>query len=289
MVELRDIASLRQWVAENRAQGRRIGFVPTLGALHEGHLALVDAARAGSDVVLMSIFVNPTQFGPNEDLGRYPRPLERDRELARSRGVAALFLPSVDVMYPPGSEVRVVPGPTASRWEGEHRPGHFAGVLTIVAKLLNLSQPDAAWFGQKDYQQVTLVQGMVRDLDIPVRIEVVPTVREHDGLALSSRNAFLSEADREQALGLSRALGAAQDAFRSGEVRASALERVMRGGFAVHPGVTVEYIGVVDPRTLEPVAEAMPGTVILVAARVGSTRLIDNTILSRESGPCSGT
>lgn len=270
-------------MADQRRQGRRIGFVPTMGALHEGHLALVDAARAGSDVVLMSIFVNPTQFGPNEDLSRYPRPLERDRGFAAARGVAALFLPSVEAMYPPGSEVRVTPGPTASRWEGEHRPGHFAGVLTVVAKLFNMVQPDVAWFGQKDYQQVTLVQGMVRDLDIPVTIEVVPTVREVDGLALSSRNAFLSAADREQALGLSRALAAAGEAFRSGEARSSALERVMQGGLAVHPGVRVEYIAIVDPRTLEPVAEARPGTVILVAARVGSTRLIDNLILSRES------
>lgn len=280
MIELTTIPELRAWVGTTRVAGRRIGLVPTMGALHEGHLALVDAARAGSDAVVMSIFVNPTQFAPNEDLSRYPRDLARDRALAASRGVDALFVPSVEAMYPPGAEVRVVPGKVAARWEGEFRPGHFAGVLTIVAKLLHLAEPERAWFGQKDFQQATLIRQMVRDLDFPLSVEVVPTVREPDGLALSSRNAFLTRADREQALGLSRALGAAAAAFASGEHGAAALERVMRGGLEVHPGVEVEYIAVVDPVTLEPVSSAGRGTVVLIAARVGSTRLIDNVILS---------
>lgn len=281
MIELSTIAELKAWVRATRAAGRRIGLVPTMGALHEGHLSLVDAARAGSDAVVMSIFVNPTQFGPNEDLSRYPRDLARDRVLTASRGVDVIFVPSVETMYPEGAEVRVVPGKAATRWEGEFRPGHFAGVLTIVAKLFHLTEADGAWFGQKDFQQATLIRQMVRDLDFPLRIEVAATVREAGGLALSSRNAFLSPADREQALGLSRALGAASDAFASGTRSASALDRIMRAGLAVHPGVALEYIAVADPQTLEPVHEADETTVVLIAARVGSTRLIDNVILSK--------
>lgn len=281
MIEFTTVAELKAWVRDARAAGRRIGLVPTMGALHEGHLTLVDAARAGSDAVVMSVFVNPTQFAANEDLGRYPRDLARDRALAVSRGVDVLFAPTVAAMYPAGSEVRVVPGKVAARWEGEVRPGHFDGVLTIVAKLFNLVEPTAAWFGQKDFQQATLIRQMVRDLDFPLRIEVVRTVREPDGLALSSRNTFLSPADRAQALGLGRALAAAAAAFASGERMAPALEHVMRGGLAVHPGVEVEYIAVVDPQTLEPVQHADDATVVLIAARVGSTRLIDNVILSR--------
>ena len=281
MIELTTIPELKAWVGAARAAGRRIGLVPTMGALHEGHLALVDAARVGSDAVVMSIFVNPTQFGPHEDLSRYPRDLPRDRALAAARGVDALFVPSAESMYPAGAEVSVLPGKAAARWEGEFRPGHFAGVLTIVAKLLHLVEPAGAWFGQKDFQQATLIRQMVRDLDFPLSVEVIPTVREPDGLALSSRNAFLSAADRQQALGLSRALGAAAEAFATGERGAAALERVMHGGLAVHPGVEVEYIAVADPRTLEPVARADDDTVVLIGARVGSTRLIDNVILSK--------
>ena len=280
MIELTTIAELKAWVRAARAAGQRIGLVPTMGALHEGHLSLVDAARAGSDVVVMSIFVNPTQFNAHEDLSRYPRDLARDRALTASRGVDVLFVPSVATMYPDGAEVRVVPGRVATRWEGEFRPGHFAGVLTIVAKLFHLTEPDRAWFGQKDFQQATLIRQMVRDLDFPLAVEVVPTVREAGGLALSSRNAFLSPADREQALGLSRALAAGADAFASGTRDAAALERLMRGRLADHPGVAVEYIAIADPQTLEPVNAADATTVALIAARVGSTRLIDNVILS---------
>jgi len=281
MIELTTTQELKAWVRAMHARDRRIGLVPTMGALHEGHLSLVDAARSGSDVVVMSIFVNPAQFGPNEDLARYPRDLVRDRALASSRGVDVIFVPPVEAMYPDGAEMRVVPGKVATRWEGEFRPGHFAGVLTIVAKLFHLSEPECAWFGQKDFQQAALIRQMVRDLDFPLEVEVVPTVREAGGLALSSRNAFLSAADREQALGLSRALAAAAAAFGSGTRDAAALERLMRGGLAVHPGVKVEYIAVADPDTLEPVQHADERTVVLIAARVGSTRLIDNVILGK--------
>ena len=252
-----------------------------MGALHEGHLALVDAARAGSDAVVMSIFVNPTQFGPGEDLSRYPRDLARDRALAAARGVDALFVPDVETMYPAGAEVRVVPGKVAARWEGEFRPGHFAGVLTIVAKLFHLVEPDQAWFGQKDFQQATLIRQMVRDLEFSARRRggSAPCGSAMDWPSAAATR-FSHRADREQALGLSRALAAAAAAFASGERGAAALERVMRGGLAVHPGVEVEYIAVADPRTLEPVASADEDTVVLIAARVGSTRLIDNVILS---------
>jgi len=281
MITLTTVEELKAWVRAMHARGSRIGLVPTMGALHEGHLSLVDAARGGSDAVVMSIFVNPTQFGPNEDLSRYPRDLARDSALAASRSVVAIFVPAVEAMYPEGAEVRVVPGKAAARWEGEFRPGHFAGVLTIVAKLFHLAEPDCAWFGQKDFQQATLIRQMVRDLDFPLEVVVVPTVREAGGLALSSRNAFLSPADREQALGLSRVLAAAAEAFSTGTRDAATLERLMRGGLAVHPGVEVEYIAVADPGTLEPVQQADETTVVLMAARVGSTRLIDNVILSK--------
>jgi pantoate--beta-alanine ligase len=279
MAELATVPALRDWVRAQRAAGRRIGFVPTMGFLHEGHLSLVDAARREADVVLMSIFVNPLQFAPTEDLDRYPRDLERDRGLASGRAVDALFLPGVADMYPPGSEVRVVPGPTASRWEGAVRPGHFVGVLTVVAKLFNLVQPDVACFGQKDVQQATLVRQMARDLDFPVAIRVCRTARDADGLALSSRNAYLSPEERAQGLGLSRALRRGCALFAAGERRTSLLAAEMRAVLAMHPGVTPEYIAVVSAENLEPVAEAGADSVVVVAGRVGRTRLIDNAIL----------
>jgi pantoate--beta-alanine ligase len=281
MEELASIPALRHWVEARRGAGARIGFVPTMGFLHEGHLALVDAARREADVVLLSIFVNPLQFGPAEDLDRYPRDLPRDRALAASRGTDALFLPTAAAMYPPGSEVRVVPGPTAARWEGDVRPGHFAGVLTVVAKLFNLVQPDVACFGQKDLQQATLVRQMVRDLDMPLAVRVCPTVRDADGLALSSRNSYLSAEERAQGLGLSRALARGCEAFAAGERSSALLEQEMRHVLALHPGIALEYIAVVSPENLEPVGVAGPESAVLVAGRVGGTRLIDNVILGR--------
>ena len=279
MQETSSIPRLRAWGDAQRSAGRRVGFVPTMGHLHEGHLALLDEARRRADAVVLSVFVNPLQFGPAEDLDRYPRDLARDRALIAGRGVDLLFAPSVETMYPPGAEIRVLAGATADRWEGAARPGHFTGVLTVVAKLLHLTQPDVVCFGQKDIQQVTLVRRMLRDLDWPVELAIVPTVRDPDGLALSSRNAYLSPAERQQALALSSGLRAAESAWRAGERSAAALEALVRSSIAAAPGVTAEYIAVVEPEQLRQVATAPAGTIVLVAARVGTTRLIDNVLL----------
>ena len=284
------IASLRERLAPERRAGRSIGFVPTMGALHEGHLSLVDVARSLADVVVMSIFVNPLQFAPTEDLARYPRPFDRDCELAGIRGVDIIFAPPTEVMYPDGveGETLVTPGPLARQWEGAVRPGHFAGVLTVVAKLFNIVQPDVAVFGQKDIQQATVLRRMVRDLDFPVRLHVAPTVREPDGLALSSRNAYLSDTERRDALALSHTLAAVRAAWASGTTAADALSRLAAGVLAENPGVIVDYIAIVEPSGLEPVATAVEGTVVAIAARVGRTRLIDNIILEREEPECVG-
>jgi pantoate--beta-alanine ligase len=284
MLEFHDIPSLRHWLATQRLAGSRIGLVPTMGALHEGHLSLVDAAKRGSAVVVMTVFVNPLQFGPNEDFQRYPRDLPRDAALARARGVAALFTPSVEQMYPPGAEVRVLPGSAADRWEGAVRPGHFTGVLTIVTKLFHVVEPDVAVFGQKDIQQAVLIRQLVRDLDFPIEVVVAPTVREPDGLALSSRNAYLSPENRRQALALSTALRAADQAWRAGTRDAAGLARIIEEQVRVFPAVRPDYIAIVEPQRLTPVANADPGTIIAIAARVGSTRLLDNLVLGPE--PC---
>jgi pantoate--beta-alanine ligase len=284
MIDLEAIPELRRWVRDARAGGGRVALVPTMGYLHEGHLHLVDEARRRADAVVMSVYVNPLQFGPTDDLARYPRDLARDRTLARARGVDALFAPADVVMYPPGSEIRVIPGPTADRWEGAARPGHFAGVLTVVAKLFHLVEPDVALFGRKDIQQAVLVRQMVRDLDWPLEIVVVPTVREPDGLALSSRNAYLGPAERRQAVGLSAALAAAHQAFVAGERQAAALDALMRRRIGAEPALTLEYLAIVEPRTLTPVETVDASTVLAVAARLGRTRLIDNIILGEGLG-----
>jgi pantoate--beta-alanine ligase len=282
MLDLTTISGLRAWTSGQRRAGRRIGLVPTMGALHAGHLSLVDRARQVSDAVIMSIFVNPLQFGPNEDFTRYPRDLAADRALAEARGVEAIFVPTVDIMYPPGSETRVVPGPSAERWEGWVRPGHFTGVLTVVAKLFHLVQPDVAVFGQKDIQQVVLIRRMVRDLDWPLEVVLAPTVRESDGLALSSRNAYLAADQRQQALGLSRALQEAERLWRAGERNAAVLAAAMETVLRMFPGVAVDYIAVMDADQLQPVKYADTGTIVAVAGRAGTTRLLDNLILGAE-------
>ncbi|MCC7131187.1 MAG: pantoate--beta-alanine ligase [Gemmatimonadales bacterium] len=274
-------AGLRARVAEWRREGQRVGLVPTMGALHEGHLRLVDLARTRADRVVATVFVNPLQFGPREDLSRYPRDLERDRALLEARGADLLFAPTVDAMYPEPVEVRLEPGAMASRWEGSVRPGHFSGVLTVVAKLFHLVGPDVACFGQKDFQQAALIRRMVRDLDWPLEVIVGPTVREADGLALSSRNRYLTPDDRSRARLLSAALRAAQRVWRDGATEAAAVERAAAAVFASEPAVTVDYIAVADPNTLEPVATVSAETVVMVAARVGTTRLIDNAILDQ--------
>jgi pantoate--beta-alanine ligase len=279
MRRITGIGELREALGEARARGKRVGLVPTMGYLHEGHLRLVDEARTRADVVVMSIFVNPLQFGPNEDLTRYPRDLEGDSTKAEARGVDLLFIPEGSEMYPQPSRIMVTPRALASRWEGEARPGHFEGVLTVVAKLFNIVQPHVAVFGQKDIQQATLVRAMVEDLDIPVEIVVSPTVREADGLAMSSRNSYLDAASRPRALGLSGALRAIEQAYNGGERSAAKLEAVARAHLAQAGVNEVDYVAIADPRTLEPLAQATAGAVVAVAARVGRTRLIDNVIL----------
>ncbi len=279
VVELTTIPDLKGWVRGRRREGKRIGLVPTMGYLHEGHLALVDEAHRRADVVLLTIFVNPLQFGPTEDLARYPRDLPRDRQLAEARGVHALFVPTEASMYPPGSEIRVMPGRSADRWEGAARPGHFAGVLTVVAKLFHLAEPDVVCFGRKDVQQTVLIRQMVRDLDWPVELAIVPTVREPDGLALSSRNAYLDPEQRRRATVLSGALQEAHVAWRGGERSAKAIEARMRGLLDTHSDVQVEYIAVAEPDALAPVTQVQGTTVVALAARVGLTRLIDNIVL----------
>jgi pantoate--beta-alanine ligase len=277
MHDLSSLKEMRAWSRAERAHGRRIGFVPTMGFLHEGHLQLVGRARERADRVVMSIFVNPLQFGPTEDLAQYPRDLARDRKLAAERGVDCLFVPDTSAMYPSDPLVRVSPGPMADTLEGAARPGHFAGVLTVVAKLFHIVEPDIAEFGRKDFQQAMLVRRMVADLDFGLEVDVAPTVRELDGLALSSRNTYLKGDDRRAALALSRALRAVEQAWRGGEADPRALER--RGMDLLRaPGVTPEYLALVDEQ-IRPVARADARTVVMTAARVGTTRLIDNVIL----------
>jgi pantoate--beta-alanine ligase len=272
-------SQLRAVVGAVRAGGRQVAFVPTMGFLHEGHLTLIDRAKELADFVVLSIFVNPLQFGPTEDLERYPRDLERDLQLAGGRGVDLVFAPTTAEMYPAGEpRVAVVPGPAADTLCGASRPGHFRGVLTVVAKLFGIVQPDVAVFGQKDFQQAALIRAMAEDLDFATRIEVAPTVREADGLAMSSRNVYLSADERGQALSLSRGLARARALYDAGETDAGALRAALMSELSV-PGVQAEYGEAVDPRTLAPVERATPGTVLAVAARVGKTRLIDNAIL----------
>lgn len=272
------IQPLRSALEGPRGTGAGIALVPTMGALHEGHLALVDRARAEATCVVMSVFVNPLQFGPHEDFARYPRDLERDARLAESRGVDLLFAPQPAELYSGARAVSVVPTSLASRWDGASRPGHFSGVLTVVAKLFNIVQPNVAVFGQKDFQQATLIRAMARDLDFPIRIVVAPTVREAHGIALSSRNAYLTAEHRASARVLSGALFAMRDAFERGESSAPTLEEIGRAIVDDEPSVEVEYLVVMDPETLDPVTLAAPGSIAAVAARIGSTRLIDNVI-----------
>src|SRR5438477_11578812 len=268
---------MRSWSRAERSRRHTIGFVPTMGYLHEGHLRLVDRARELAERVVVSIFVNPLQFGPAEDLNQYPRDLARDRQRAVAREVDCLFVPDAMVMYPGEPLARVIPGPVADTLEGAARPGHFTGVLTVVAKLFHIVEPDVAVFGRKDFQQAMLVRRLAADLDFGLEIDVAPTVRELDGLALSSRNTYLKGDDRRAALALSRALRAVEQAWRSGEADPQALQR--RGMQALMtPGVSPEYLALVDEQ-MRPVARVDARTVVVIAARVGTTRLIDNVVL----------
>jgi pantoate--beta-alanine ligase len=273
------VSAMRSALAEARRRGTPVALVPTMGFLHEGHLRLVDEARRHAGIVVMSIFVNPLQFGPHEDFARYPRDLEGDAAKAERRGVDFLFAPPVEELYSGERTIVVTPLALADRWEGAARPGHFTGVLTVVAKLFNIVQPQVAVFGQKDIQQATLIRAMTRELDFPVRLVVAPTVRDPDGLALSSRNSYLSPDERRRALVLSRTLRAIADAFDRGQYDAVALEQLGWEVLATEPEVQVDYLAIVDPQRLEPVSVAEQGTIVAVAARVGTTRLIDNVIL----------
>ena len=270
---------MRASVAKAHHEDLRVGFVPTMGALHRGHLSLVERARREADVVVMSIFVNPLQFGPGEDFNRYPRPIEADARSAADAGVDILFTPSQDEMYRDSRITTVSAGDRAKLWEGEIRPGHFDGVLTVVAKLFNIVQPDVAVFGRKDLQQAALAKAIVRDLDFPLAVVVAPTVREDDGLALSSRNSYLSADDRAHALALVRSLRTASAAFDGGERDARRLEEVGRRIFQTVPAAKLEYFAVVNADSFAPAAQAGRGSAVIVAARFGATRLIDNIIL----------
>ncbi|MEA2301175.1 MAG: pantoate--beta-alanine ligase [Solirubrobacteraceae bacterium] len=280
------VAELRRAVARERAEGRTIGLVATMGALHDGHLSLVRRARADGGAVVMSVFVNPTQFDSGEDLAAYPRDEARDARLAEQAGVDILFAPPDPEVYPDGFATTVtVAGLTDGLCGRGRGPAHFAGVATVVTKLLNMVAPDVAYFGQKDAQQVAVIRRLVRDLDIPVRIEVCPTVREADGLAMSSRNRRLSPVDRARAVGLSRALHAAQEAADGGERDPRELARVARAELADHE-IEPEYVELVSPETMAPPVGPEHGPVLLaLAARVGAARLIDNTLIVTPARP----
>lgn len=271
--------TIRNFRAARRKLGR-LAFVPTMGALHEGHLSLMRLAKQHAPHVAVSIFVNPTQFGPNEDFNRYPRPIEQDLELCRSVGVDLVFNPSPQEMYPPGSPKIAIDLPELTTvLEGAHRPGHFAGVCQVVAKLFNIVQPDVAVFGQKDFQQLRILTAMVEALDFPIEMIPGPTIREEGGLAMSSRNRYLSPDERQRALAISRALRYAQDQVQSGNKDAAALLEAMRG-ILQEQQLTIDYVAAVDPRTLTPKAVIDAPTNFAIAARVGTTRLIDNTLVT---------
>lgn len=267
---------LRSRLAAYRANGQTIGFVPTMGALHAGHLSLVQASCARCDVNVVSIFVNPTQFGPQEDFSRYPRNLDDDLAKLAVHNVDCVFAPSVEAMYPEGFQTYVEVEDVTALWEGAHRPGHFRGVTTVVAKLFNQVMPDLAFFGHKDYQQSVVIRRMVADLAMPVQIEVCPTVREADGLALSSRNVYLSPEERQQALAISAGLKEASEMVASGESDAAVLIDAIRQRCQREPDLRLQYAAIVHPDTLQSVTKVTAPAIALVAAHVGTTRLIDN-------------
>jgi pantoate--beta-alanine ligase len=279
MLMLATIADIRSERARMRRAGKTLGLVPTMGALHQGHLSLIRAAQAACDAVAVSIFVNPTQFGPKEDFASYPRNLEEDCGTLEAAGVDLVFTPSVEEMYPSGASTFVEVAGLSERLDGASRPGHFRGVATVVAKLFNIFTPEHAFFGQKDAAQVAVLRKMVRDLQFPVQLDVCPTVREPDGLALSSRNQNLSEGQRRQALVLSRALRAVQQEVQRGEHDSTKLLARAIQIFEGEPAVQVDYCRIVDPETLEDIPDVRRGALVAVAARVGSTRLIDNLLL----------
>lgn len=273
------ISEARAACRDARAGRKRLGLVPTMGALHEGHLSLVRAAK-GCDAVAVSIFVNPTQFGPTEDLSKYPRQFDRDCQLLEKEGVEILFAPSVEEIYPDGQVTWVLVEGLSEKLDGRSRPGHFRGVTTIVAKLFHIIEPDAAFFGQKDAAQLALIRRMVEELNFGIEIVACPIVRESDGLAMSSRNAYLNREERGRALVLQRSLHQVQQEFQKGERIAARLIAAAKKVFAREPQVVLDYFEIVDPDTLDPVERISKKTLVTVAAYAGSTRLIDNTVLN---------
>lgn len=277
---IRTVGELRAWSRAVRSAGRTIGLVPTMGALHAGHASLMKAARERCDQVTVSIFVNPTQFGPNEDYARYPRTFDADCALAEKECADVIFAPTVDELYPENAETFVEVEGLSNRLDGASRPGHFRGVATVVTKLFVAAEPDFAFFGQKDAAQVAVLRRMTRDLLLGTEIVVCPIVRETDGLALSSRNVYLTPQQRTQALALSRAVGTVEVLVGHGQRNSATLIEAAHAVLGAEPAIRVDYIEVVNWATLEPVESAVPGTLFAIAAWVGETRLIDNTILA---------
>jgi pantoate--beta-alanine ligase len=280
---IRSLTAMTAWSEKLRREGVTIGFVPTMGALHAGHRALIRAARLRCDALVVSIFVNPTQFSLTEDLARYPRPLERDRALCREEGVDVCLEPTATAMYPEGFETVVTVPAIGRRWEGEVRPHHFSGVATVVTKLFCAVRPHLALFGQKDFQQSALVRRLVEDLNLGVEIIVRPTVRERDGLAMSSRNVYLSSEERIVAATLYKGLQAGAEAVAKGKTKASDIQAAMTRVIGREPVLTVDYLAVCDPLTLEPLSSVTSKAVLLGAVRLGSVRLIDNLIVTAAS------
>ncbi len=274
------IPELRQAVATARRAGRTVGCVPTMGALHAGHVSLIEECRTRSDFVVVTIFVNPAQFAPHEDLTKYPRPLERDLQLCRSAGAHLVYVPEVPSLYPPGFQSWVTVEELSQPLEGTFRATHFRGVTTIVLKLFNIVQPDVACFGAKDFQQQSIIRRMVLDLDLPIEVIVCPTIREPDGLALSSHNVYLSQKERAVALSLSQSLTLAQQRLDTGEQEVASITQTMRALMEAHPEIKIDYVVIADPDSLVELTAPQPAMVALIAARVGATRLIDNRVLT---------
>ncbi len=277
-------SSMTAWSQRLRREGVVIGLVPTMGALHEGHRTLIREARLNCDALAVSIFVNPAQFGPREDFATYPRRVSQDRALCREEGVDVCFEPTAAGMYPHGFQTVVTVPSIARRWEGESRPHHFAGVATVVTKLFGIVRPDVAWFGQKDYQQCAVVRQLAKDLNLDIRLIVRPTVRDHDGLAMSSRNVFLTAEERHLAPMFYQALLAGQRTIEHGATDAKAVQAIMEKGLREEPAIRIDYLAVCDPDTLEPLERIDRQAVILGAIRLGSVRLIDNVLASGKAG-----
>ncbi|MEQ1680026.1 MAG: pantoate--beta-alanine ligase [Nitrospira sp.] len=277
---IRSLTPMAAWSEQHRREGERVGLVPTMGALHDGHRALIRAARLRCDALVVSIFVNPTQFGPQEDLAKYPRPIAHDHAMCRKEGVDVCFEPTANAMYPNGFQTVVTLPTVARRWEGEIRPHHFSGVATVVTKLFGIVRPQVALFGQKDFQQSALVKQLVEDLNLGVEMVVCPTVRETDGLAMSSRNVYLSQEERKRAVTLYKSLQAGARVIRRGVTDGKAVQSAMAHVLKKEPAITIDYLALCDPSTLEPLSIVTSRVVLLGAVRIGSVRLIDNLLVT---------